>query len=44
MGLFGSPNIDGIELQQYLAYYEAEIKIITFQTKEADLYNNVMMW
>jgi len=43
MGLFGSPKIDGNELQQCLACFEAETKVIAFQTKEADLYNNAMV-
>ena len=40
---FDSPKIDGNELQECLTYFEAETKILTFQTKEADLYNNVMV-
>lgn len=43
MGLFGSPKIDGKELQECLACFEAETKVIAFQTKEADLYNNAMV-
>lgn len=43
MGLFGSPKIDGKELQQCLAYFEAETKVIAFQTKGADLFNNAMV-
>ena len=43
MGLFGSPKIDGKELQECLACFEAETKVISFQTKEADLYNNAMV-
>jgi transcription initiation factor IIF auxiliary subunit len=43
MGFFGSPKIDGNELQQCLAFFEAETKVITFQTKEADIYNNAMV-
>jgi hypothetical protein len=43
MGLFGSPKIDGNELQQCLACFEAETKVIAFQTREADLYNNTMV-
>jgi hypothetical protein len=43
MGLFGSPKIDGKELQECLAYFEAQTRVITFQTKEADLYNNAMV-
>jgi hypothetical protein len=43
MGLFGSPKIDGRELQECLACFEAETRVIAFQTKEADLYNNAMV-
>lgn len=43
MGLFGSPKIDGKELQECLACFEAETKVIAFQTKEADLYNNALV-
>jgi len=43
MGLFGSPKIDGKELQECLAYFEAQTRVITFQTKEADLYNDAMV-
>ena len=43
MGLFGSPKIDGSELQECLACFEAETRVIAFQTKEADLYNNAMV-
>jgi len=43
MGLFGSPKIDGKELQECLACFETETKVIAFQTKEADLYNNAMV-
>jgi hypothetical protein len=43
MGLFSNPKIEGDELQQCLAYFEAETKVITFQTKEADIYNNAMV-
>jgi len=43
MGLFGSPKIDGEELQECLAYFEAQTRVVSFQTKEADLYNNVMV-
>jgi protein involved in sex pheromone biosynthesis len=43
MGLFGSSKIDGYELQQCLAYFEAQTKVIAFQTKEADIYNNAMV-
>jgi hypothetical protein len=43
MGLFGSPKIDGPELQECLTYFEAQTKVVTFQTKEADLYNNALV-
>lgn len=43
MGFFDSPKIDGKELQECLTYFEAETKVITFQTKEADLYNKVLV-
>lgn len=43
MGLFGSPKIDGKELQECLAYFEAQNRLIAFQTKEADLHNNAMV-
>jgi hypothetical protein len=43
MGFFGSPKIDGKELQECLACFEAETKVIAFQTKEADLYNNALV-
>ncbi len=43
MGLFGSPKIDGSELQECLACFEAETKVLAFQTKEADLHNNAMV-
>jgi hypothetical protein len=43
MGLFGSPKIDGKELQECLAYFEAQTRVVAFQTKEADLYNNAMV-
>lgn len=39
----GSPKIDGNELQECLACFESETKVIAFQTKEADLYNNAMV-
>jgi hypothetical protein len=41
--LFDSPEIDGKELQDCLAYFEAQTKVIAFQAKEADLYNNAMV-
>ena len=40
MGLFGSPKIDGKELQECLACFEAETKVIAFcvfRTKSAGL-------
>ncbi len=43
MGLFGSPKIDGSELQECLACFEAETRVIAFQTKEADLHNDTMV-
>lgn len=43
IGLFDSPKIDGKELQDCLAYFEAQTKVIAFQAKEADLYNNAMV-
>ena len=43
MGLFGGPKIDGSELQECLACFEAETRVIAFQTKEADLYNDTMV-
>jgi predicted transposase YbfD/YdcC len=43
MGLFSSPKIDGNELQDCLACFEAQSRVIAFQTKEADLYNNAMV-
>ena len=41
--MFDSPKIDGKELQDCLAYFKAQTKVIAFQTKEADLYNNAMV-
>jgi hypothetical protein len=43
IGLFDSLKIDGKELQDCLAYFEAQTKVIAFQAKEADLYNNAMV-
>lgn len=43
MGLFGSPKIDGEELQQCLTYLEAESNLIALQSREADLFNNSMI-
>lgn len=42
MGLFGNPKIDGHKLQECLASFEAETRVISFQTREADLYNNTL--
>ena len=42
MGLLGSAKITGGERQNYLAYYEAEVGVTAFQTKEADLFNEVL--
>ncbi len=38
-----SRTTDKNELQECLACFEAETKVIAFQTKEADLYNNAMV-
>jgi hypothetical protein len=43
MGLFGSPKIEGNELQECLDCFESETKVTAFQTKEADLYNDAMV-
>ncbi len=43
MGLFGSPKIDGSQLRECLAYFEAQTRVVTFQTKEAELYNDAMV-
>jgi hypothetical protein len=43
MGFFGSPKIDGKELQECLTYFESQTKVVVFQTKEADLYNNALV-
>ena len=43
INLLGKSKITGDELQQYLAYYEAEMRVLAFQTKEADLFNNTMV-
>jgi tetratricopeptide (TPR) repeat protein len=43
INLFIKAKITGEELQQCLAYYEAENRILAFQTKEADLFNNTMV-
>jgi hypothetical protein len=42
LGLFGSPKIDGRELQECITYLEAENKVIFSQIKEAYIYNNAM--
>ena len=41
MGLLDT-EITGAERQQGLAYYEAEASVTAFQTKEADLFNEVL--
>ena len=43
MGLLGKSKIDGDELKECLTYFEAQTKVIAFQTKEADTYNNAMV-
>jgi hypothetical protein len=43
ISLLGKAKITGDELQQCLAYYEAEMRINAFQVKEADLFNNTMV-
>ncbi len=43
MGFFGSPKIDGTELQECLTYLKAATKVIAFQGKEADLYNDAVV-
>jgi len=43
MGLFSNAGIVGDELQRCLAYYEAEMKVTAFQTREADLFNNTLV-
>jgi len=40
MSLSDSPKIDGKELKDCLAYFEAQTKVIALQIKEAELYNN----
>ncbi len=42
MGLLGNSQVVGDELQRCLAYYEAEFRMTAFQTREADLFNNVL--
>jgi len=39
MWLFGNSKIQGRELEECLAYFEAEYKLITFQTRETDRCN-----
>jgi tetratricopeptide (TPR) repeat protein len=43
MSFFGSQKIDGIELQECLSYFEALNKVLAFQDKETDLFNNAMI-
>jgi hypothetical protein len=43
MGLFGNSKIQGTELQECLSYYNTQLRIGAFQTKEADLYNETMV-
>lgn len=43
MGLFGSPKINGKELQECIIYLETENKVIFSHTKEAYIYNNAMV-
>lgn len=43
INLLRKARITGDELQQCLAYYEAEMRVLAFQTKEADLFNNTMV-
>lgn len=42
MSLFSKPKIEGTELEECLVYFENECKITAFQTREADLYNDVL--
>ena len=39
---FGKPKIEGDELRDCLTYYEAELKLKAFQTREARLYNKAV--
>jgi len=41
--LSDSLKINGKELQACLTYFEAQTKVIAFQVKEADLYNNAIV-
>jgi len=41
--LFGEPKIQGDEFRKCLEYYSEETKIVVFQTREADLYNNALV-
>jgi len=43
MLLFGNPKIEGDELKRCLAYYEAQLRVTAFHTKEADLFNNALV-
>lgn len=42
MGFLGITGIAKDERQRCLAYYEAEVGVTAFQTKEADLFNEVL--
>jgi hypothetical protein len=42
MGLLGTAEITGAERLQCLDYYEAEVRVTAFQTKEADLFNEAL--
>jgi hypothetical protein len=42
MGFWGTTGIAKDERQRCLAYYEAEVGVTAFQTKEADLFNEVL--
>jgi tetratricopeptide (TPR) repeat protein len=43
INLFAKARITHEDLKQCLDYYEAETRILAFQTKEADLFNNKMV-
>jgi len=43
MGLFSAPKIQGAELKECLSYYNAQLRIGAFQTREADLHNETMV-
>lgn len=43
MGLFSKSRIEGEELRRCLDYYEAELMVTNFQTREADLFNNTLV-